>query len=176
MAGSEKSHGGRNAAEVTKADAGWGSLDRLIGAWMTEATHPALPGVVVHGTADIDWVEGRRFVVIRSRNDHPDFPDSIAVLGDMGTDRVEDTGNSATNKQSSWRMHYFDSRGVFRAYETRLSDDSWRWWRDAKGFSQRFTGDFTDGGDTIVGRSQLCEDDVHWTDDLALTYRRRKPV
>ena len=29
-------------------------------------------------------------------------------------------------------------------------------------------------GDTIVGRSRLCEDNVHWKDDLAITYRRRR--
>jgi hypothetical protein len=69
-------------------------------------------------------------------------------------------------------MHYFDSRGVFRVYETSVRDESWRWWRDVAGFSQRFTGRFADGGDTIVGRSRLCEDDVHWADDLAITYRR----
>jgi hypothetical protein len=30
-------------------DSRLGSLDRLVGTWTTEATHPALPGVVVHG-------------------------------------------------------------------------------------------------------------------------------
>lgn len=71
-------------------------------------------------------------------------------------------------------MHYFDARGVFRVYETRTDDVSWRWWRDAAGFSRRFTGRFSDGGDVIVGRSQLCSDDVHWADDLAVTSRHRK--
>jgi hypothetical protein len=30
------------------------ALDRLVGTWMTEATHPAMSGVVVHGTA-VNW-------------------------------------------------------------------------------------------------------------------------
>jgi hypothetical protein len=41
-------------------------------------------------------------------------------------------------------------------------------------FSQRFTGTWADGGDTILGRRQLGRDDVHWMGDLAITYRRRR--
>jgi hypothetical protein len=67
-----------------------------------------------------------------------------------------------------------DSRGVFRVYEASIADASWRLWRDAPGFSQRFTGPFSAGGDTIVGRWQLCRDDVHWADDLEITYRRHQ--
>ena len=152
-------------------------LDRLVGNWTTEATHPAMPGVVVRGTVLIEWLEGQRFLIHRARTDHPKFPDAISIIGDMERDRVggADGGEDpASREQSTWRMHYFDSRGVFRVYETRVDDDAWRWWRDVAGFSQRFTGRFTDGGDTIVGLSQLREDDVHWTDDLAITYRRQK--
>ena len=56
-------------------------LNRLVGSWSTEATHPARPGVVVHGTASIEWLEGQRFLIVRSRNDHPDFPDAISISG-----------------------------------------------------------------------------------------------
>jgi hypothetical protein len=42
------------------------------------------------------------------------------------------------------------------------------------GFSQRFTGAWSDDGDTVVGRWQLRRDDVHWADDLRITYRRRE--
>jgi hypothetical protein len=69
-------------------------------------------------------------------------------------------------------MHYFDSRGVFRVYEVNVDSEAWRLWRNAPGFSQRFTGSFADGGDTIAGRWQLCEDDVNWNDDLQIVYRR----
>ena len=44
-------------------------LDRLVGSWITEATHPAMPGVVVHGTVDISWLEGKRFLLHRARTD-----------------------------------------------------------------------------------------------------------
>lgn len=149
-------------------------LNQLVGMWTTEATHPAMPGVIVHGTAVVEWLEGEHFLIVRSRNDHPDFPDAISIIGEMERDRVESGRGSGASPQSSWRMHYFDSRGVSRVYETRITDEAWEWWRDAAGFSQRFTGRFADEGDTIVGESQLCKDDVHWTDDLAITYRRQK--
>lgn len=72
--------------------------ERLVGRWTTEATHPAVPATVVRGWSDIEWLEGERFLIFRSGNDHPDFPDSISIIGD--TDGLH--------------MHYFDSRGVHR--------------------------------------------------------------
>jgi hypothetical protein len=143
--------------------------------WTTEATHPAMPGLVVHGSAIFEWLEGDRFLLVRARTDHPDFPDSLSVLGRMGQDRVDNDPDGVPPDVSStpMYMHYFDSRGVFRAYETSVDETSWRWRRDAPGFSQRFTGMLLDDGNTIDGRSQLCRDDVHWADDLQITYRRQ---
>jgi hypothetical protein len=42
----------------------------------------------------------------------------------------------------------------------------------SRSFSQRFTGTFSDGGDTITGRGQTSRDGASWDDDLALTYRK----
>jgi hypothetical protein len=151
-------------------------LNCLVGTWTTEATHPAVPGVVVHGTALIEWLEGERFLIHRARTDHPDFPDAIAIIGFTERDRVDSAPSiaPATGNTPHLRMHYFDSRGVFRVYEVGIDDESWRLWRDAPGFSQRFTGMFVDNGDTIVGRWQLCRDELHWDNDLEITYRRRR--
>jgi hypothetical protein len=151
-------------------------LNRLVGTWTTEATHPALPGVVVHGTAEITWLEGNRFLIHRGRTDHKDFPDSISIIGFTDRDRVgpSHAADSTTSAESCLSMHYFDSRGVFRVYETSIDEAAWRFFRDAPGFSQRFTGTFADGGDTIRGRSEVREDDVNWKNDLAITYRRSR--
>jgi hypothetical protein len=151
------------------------ALNRLVGTWTTEATHPALPGVVVHGTATTEWLEGERFLIHRARSDHPDFPVLISIIGYTEQDRVgagESTG-SQKPVDAPLTMHYFDSRGVSRVYEVSIDDDAWRIWRNASGFSQRFTGTFADGGDTIDGRWQLREDDVNWNDDVEITYRRK---
>jgi hypothetical protein len=134
---------------------------RLVGAWTTEATHPAMPGTIVSGTADVQWLEGERFLVFRGRNDHPDFPDSISIIGD--TDGL--------------RWHYFDSRGVHRVYEFNITDDGWEIARnvaadDASGFSQRLMFTFEDGDETMAGRSKISHDNETWQDDLAITYRR----
>ena len=121
-------------------------------------THPALPGTIVPGRANFEWLEGERFLIQRSQADHPDFPDSIAIVGDTGGDGLA--------------MHYFDSRGVHRVYGLSLAEGVMKIWRDAPGFSQRFTGTFADGGDTIAGLWQLSRDDSTWDDDLEITYRR----
>jgi hypothetical protein len=146
-------------------------LNRLVGAWTTEATHPALPGVVVRGTAAIEWLEGHRFLIHRAGNDHPDFPDSISILGFTEHDRVDNA--EATTDKPELSMHYYDSRGVFRVYDASIDALAWRLERTAPGFSQRFTGTLAADLGTIVGVWQLCEDDVHWHDDLRITYRRR---
>ena len=60
-----------------------------------------------------------------------------------------------------------------RIYWTGDGPEPRRLWRDAPGFSQRFTGTFADRGDTIAGHWRLCRDDITWNDDLQITYRRQ---
>lgn len=112
---------------------------------------------------------GRPAVLIfRSYTDHPDFPDSISIIGE--TEGLE------------W--HYFDSRGVHRIYEIRVTDDAWEIarnvarsdapeiGREAPAFSQRLTVTFEDDDNTMEGRSKISFDDETWQDDLQITYRR----
>jgi hypothetical protein len=148
-------------------------LNRLVGAWSTQATHPAMPGVVVNGSAVFEWLEGERFLINRSRSDHPDFPDATSVIGFTDTDRAGEDAPAGSQRASNQQltMHYFDSRGVFRVYEVSIDAEAWRWYRDAPGFSQRITCRFTDGGDTMEGTSQLRREEA-WEDDLAITYSR----
>jgi hypothetical protein len=132
-------------------------LGALVGEWATQATHPALPSVVVEGQSSFAWLEGERFLIYRSRAEHPDVPDAISIIG-----LVDD----------ELSMHYFDSRGVHRVYGVEMCDGEWRMSRDARGFSQRFAGAFEDGGDRIAGLWKLSRDDSTWDDDLRITYRR----
>lgn len=131
------------------------ALDVVVGDWTIELTHPSFDAPV-QGEAVFEWLEGERFLVQRSSNEHPDAPDSIAVIG------VMENGELA--------MHYFDSRGVQRVYGVAVDGDEWRMWRDAPGFGQRFSG--TIGAAEIAGQWQLCRDDETWADDLRITYRR----
>ena len=82
---------------------------------------PALPDKVVHGTSTFEWLERERFLIHRARNDHPDFPDSVPVIG------VVDGPLS---------MHHFDSRGVHRVYALGFDGSVSRIERDYPGFWQ----------------------------------------
>jgi hypothetical protein len=134
---------------------GW---QRLVGTWATEATHPGLPGTVITGQATFEWLEDQRFLIQRSHYDHPEIPDAIAVTGIID-------GNPA--------MHYFDPRGVHRVFEVDITPDTWRFWNNAPGFSQRCTHTLSGNSKTINGQAELSTDDgVTWEPDLTITYRR----
>ena len=115
------------------------------------------PGQVVTGRTTFEWLEGERFLTQRSRMDHADFPDSLTVIGE------HDGGLSA---------FYFDSRGVQRVYGMSVSGPTWRMWREAPGFSQRFEATFDESGAAISGLWQLSRDDENWDDDLEIVFRR----
>ena len=130
----------------------------LVGSWTTEATHPALRDTVVSGQSAFEWLEDQRFLIQRSHYDHPEIPDAIAVMGIID------------GKPS---MHYFDPRGVHRVFALNVTANTWRFWNDTPGFSQRFTGTLSEDRNTINGEAQLSRDDgATWKHDLAITYRR----
>ncbi len=133
------------------------AFDRLVGEWTLEATHPMFPSTVVKGHMTYEWLEGERFLIQRSSNDHPDFPDSISVIGFADEELT---------------AHYFDSRGVFRIYRVAMEGDTLRMWRDAPGFSQRMETKLSHDGTTFAGVGQLSRDDETWDDDLAVTFTR----
>ena len=70
-------------------------------------------------------------------------------------------------------MHYFDPRGVHRVFAVDITADTWQLWNYLRGFSQRFTGTFSDDDNAINGQAQLSTDDGStWEHDPAITYRR----
>jgi hypothetical protein len=135
------------------------TFQALIGEWTIEMTHPALADNVVRGRAAYEWLEGGRFLIQRAVNDHPDFPDSLCVIGVMeGEDDLS--------------MQYFDSRGVHRVYAIGFDGRELRLEREAPGFAQRVSAKLSDDGTTLAGVWQLNEGDQGFRDDLAFTYRR----
>lgn len=147
-------------------------LDRLVGRWRSESTHPALPGVVVPGTMTAEWLEGGHFLIIRTRNDHPDIPDAVSILGFTEVGRTGDQPDPASLSKAELRMHYYDSRGFCRVFDALVDATTWRLWRNAPGFAQTFVGEVVGDGDTVLGQWQLCDDGATWRDDLAVVYRR----
>ena len=143
---------------MTERDPALEPFDALIGTWDTEATHPMVDGVVP-GSLTFEWLEGGRFLLQRSHNDHEAFPDAICVIG-------------APEEGDGLVMEYFDSRGVRRTYGIALEDGVLRMWRDDPGFAQRYSA--TIGHDGFEGRWQLARTPGDWQDDLRVVYRRAR--
>jgi hypothetical protein len=133
------------------------AFDALIGTWDTEATHPTIEGVVP-GRLTFEWLEGRKFVIQRSRNEHELFPDAICVIG-------------APEDRDGLVQEYFDSRGVRRTYGVSLEDGVLRFWRDDPEFAQRYVA--TLAPDAFDGVWQVARTPGEWKDDLKVSYRRR---
>jgi hypothetical protein len=144
-------------SDMTGRDPALAPFDALIGTWDTEATHPMFDGVVA-GSVTFEWLEGGRFLVQRSHNDHELFPDAICVIG------APEAGDGLV-------MEYFDSRGVRRTYGISIDGGALRIWRDDPAFAQRFSASLDH--DAFEGLWQLARTPGDWRDDLRVTYRRR---
>jgi hypothetical protein len=130
----------------------------LIGEWTMELTHPSIEGTVVRGSTSYEWLEGGRFLIQRAANEHPDFPDSLSVIGVM-------------EGESELSMQYFDSRGVHRVYAIGFDGKELTIARDATEFNQRLSASLSDDGSRLTGVWQMDEGEGY-RDDLAFTFRR----
>jgi hypothetical protein len=131
-------------------------LDAFIGEWTME----------VAGTARtvFEWTLGEQFLIQRSEVSHPEAPDSVAII-------------AFDSDSEAYTQHYFDSRGVVRVYAMTFSDGVWTLLREKPdfsplAFSQRFTGTFSDDGNTIVGRWEIRKAGSEWEHDFDLTYTK----
>jgi hypothetical protein len=138
-------------------------LEALVGEWSLEARFPGAPPSDARGRLVFEWMAGERFLVERWEVPVPEAPDGLAIIGfDEG--------------RRTFLQHYFDSRGVARVYGMSLEGGEWKLWRDEPDFSplnfrQRFSGTFSDDGQTIAGAWERTEgeDFVH---DFDLVYTR----
>jgi uncharacterized protein DUF1579 len=139
------------------------ALEPFVGEWTIEAELAAATPDVEAKTV-FEWMAGKQFLVQRWEIPVPEAPDGLAVIG-----FDEDT--------QLYLQHYFDSRGVARLYEMTFSDGVWKLWRKTSdftplSFSQRFTGEFGEDGNSIEGRWEIAHDHTTWEHDFDLTYRR----
>ena len=142
-------------------------LDVLVGTWNMELSVPTDPPTVLRGLwTTFEWMEGGFFLVWRWGPARPDFPGGLfpGALSIIGYD----------DSTEIYSMHYFDSRGVSRILEMSLSDGVWKIWRASPGFSQRFTGTFSDNGNTITGFWEKSSDGTNWEHDFDVTYKKAK--
>jgi hypothetical protein len=139
-------------------------LSPFIGTWSMDASFPDAPPTGPLGRTVFEWLPGEQFLIQRWEISHPDAPDGIAIIG------LDADGGA-------YFQHYYDSRGVARAYTMTFTDGIWELLRESPDFSaldfaQRFTGRFTDGGDVIRGAWEISTDGSAWRHDFELTYTR----
>ena len=96
---------------------------------------------------------------MHSEIDEEGIPSGIAIFG----------SDDATGE---YFMLYFDERNVSRKYEVSFHDNILKWWRNAPGFSQRYTWTIANSGQTIIGKGELSKDGTTWEKDLELTFTR----
>ncbi|MFF4352901.1 hypothetical protein [Streptomyces sp. NPDC001530] len=140
-------------------------LDVLVGEWdMWAAGHRVGPV-----RTEFSWLEGGVFLVQRA-----DVGPESALPAEWGPNApfptVTLTGYDET--AGDFTTLYADGRGVARVYRTSVSGGTWKQWRVAPGFHQRFNASFNDRGDTIKGGWERSEDGEHWMLDFDVTYTR----
>ena len=137
-------------------------LAPFVGAWDIEITSMSFnpdPAALVRGHSSFDWLNGGAFLVQHSEIDGPEWPRSVQVIG-------------ADDEAGTYRILYYDSRGVSRIYRMTFSGGIWTMWRDSPGFSQRFHGTFSEDGQTISAYWEKSTDGTNWDKDFDLTYTK----
>jgi hypothetical protein len=131
----------------------------LVGDWVADITFPGPDGKTATTTVTIIWIERGAFLSIRSIAEWEGPGEAISVVG-------------RNDENSDYTVLYFDDRGVSRVYQMSFAGGVWRQWRDAPGFSQRFTGELSESGNTITAMWEASESGETWTRDFDLVYRR----
>jgi hypothetical protein len=146
-------------------------LDVFIGEWAMEVRfpggQPASPGGGGDGPVALsrfEWILGRQFLLQRTEMAVAGPPDGMMIV-------------SADLETGAYTQHYYDSRGVARLYAMSLAGGVWTLTRESPDFTpldfrQRFSGTFSDDGNTISGTWEKSVNDADWEHDFALTYRR----
>ncbi|MEO6329397.1 MAG: hypothetical protein ABIO55_10705 [Ginsengibacter sp.] len=135
------------------------AFETIVGEWKTVGTHSQVPDTILHGHTSFKWTEGGAFLIMHSEIYYDKFPDTISIFG-------------SDNSLGEYFMLSFDEREVSRKHDVVFQDNVLKWWRNAPGFSQRYTFTFTDKGNTIISKGELSKDDSTWGKDLDLTYTR----
>jgi hypothetical protein len=143
-------------------------LGPLLGMWDMTATVNGR--VTMRGWTSFAWADEGEFLVQRSDADPPgdDVPKEWTTNTPFPTTSVIgfDDGSKI------FTMLYSDSRGVLRAYGMDLDGGTWRIWRAAEGFNQRFTGTIAADGKRISAYWEMSKDGIKWARDFDLTYTR----
>jgi len=144
-------------------------FEPLIGAWHGEGSIPIEPPMTISVLATVERLG--EFIVFRSAGEPAEVPDNISIIGGAPDGEPQP-------------MHYFDDRGVERLYLTTIQGSTWTIWRapgedwhgpHGPGFNQRFIGEISADGSTIVARWERGMGNAgdRWEMDFPITYVRR---
>jgi hypothetical protein len=146
-------------------------LGVFVGEWVVTARfpgdQPAPPSAGAggpHVRTRFEWALDGQFLLQRTEVPLPGAPGSLTIV-------------SADPETGRYTQHYYDSRGVVRLYAMSLAGGVWTLTRESPDFTpldfrQRFTGTFSDDGNTITGAWEKSRNGAGWEHDFALTYRR----
>ena len=143
------------------AEEALGRLEPLVGEWTLEARPPDGPPWPGEARATIEWHDSGAHLESRWTVDMPEAPDGVSI---MGCDAANGT----------YFQLYSDERGVCRVYEMSIKDGEWKLWREGEPFSQRFSAQISDDGNTIAGRWEIASEGGPWEPDFDLTYRKAR--
>jgi len=134
-------------------------LEPLVGKWKLEAIPPSGEPWPGDAGATFEWHDSGAHLIERSWVEMPEAPDGISI---MGCDAANGT----------YYQLYSDERGVCRVYQMSIDEHEWKLWRTGEPFAQRFTGRFSDDGNTINGRWEAAKDGENFETDFDLIFRR----
>lgn len=134
-------------------------LEVFVGEWNVELVFPSDPAAVARTHASFTWLEDGAFLMMHMGGETAGSPWSTSIIS------RDDAGET-------YSILYYDWRGTSRIYQMSLESDQWKQWRNAPGFSQRFTGTFSDDRQTITARWEKSSDGSQWEHDFDLIYTK----
>jgi hypothetical protein len=133
----------------------------LEGKWNMKISNASfLPSLseIIESSASFEWNEDDEFLILKQGT--KETPHATWIIG-----RDQDTAN--------FTVLYFDDRHVSRVYEMSFKGDTWKIWRSATGFIQRYEGKVSKDKNSIVGAWGKSKDGKKWEHDFDLTYSRK---
>jgi Protein of unknown function (DUF1579) len=135
-------------------------LEALIGSWKTEGWTRDAPATRIDAVDTYEWLTGGFSVLHRVD----------ALVGDQKVEGAEIIGWDP--ERAAYLTQYFGSDGP-NSYEATLGEeDGALVWRMRSG-TDRFTGTFSDDGNTLTGHWESLDEDSNWRPWMDITLTRQ---
>jgi hypothetical protein len=135
----------------------------LAGGWEMELSNASFlpsPSDTAKSPASVTWEQEGAFLVTHMGDKQQGTPTATWLIG-------------RDESAPTYTVLYFDARKVSRVYSMSFTDNEWRMWREAPGFSQRFVGIVSPDRNTITAHWEKSFDGTTWEHDFDVMYKRR---